>query len=68
MAKSITPEEREALLSERRGYEQLLAASDYKAIKHSEGLISDDEYAPIKTERQSLRDKINEIDGKLKDE
>ena len=42
-----------------------LAATDYKAIKHSEGLISDEDYEPIKRERQAIRDKINELEVEL---
>jgi cell division protein FtsB len=44
---------------------QLLAMSDYKAIKHSEGLISDAEYAPTKAEREDLRTKINDLEAEL---
>ena len=39
-----------------------LEDTDYKAIKHSEGLISEDDYAPIKEQRQIWRDRINEIE------
>lgn len=42
-----------------------LAATDYKAIKYAEGLISEDDYAPIKAERQALRDRINELEKEL---
>lgn len=42
-----------------------LAATDYKAIKYAEGLISEADYAPIKAERQALRDRINELEKKL---
>lgn len=42
-----------------------LANSDYKAIKHSEGEISDSEYEEIKTQRQKWRDEINEYQEKL---
>lgn len=42
-----------------------LAASDYKAIKYAEGLITADEYEPIKAERQALRDRINELEKQL---
>lgn len=42
-----------------------LAASDYKAIKYAEGLISAEEYEPIKAERQALRDRINELEEML---
>lgn len=43
----------------------LLSLSDYKAIKYAEGLISEDDYAPIKAERQALRDRINELEAEL---
>ena len=42
-----------------------LSASDYKAIKFAEGLISAEDYEPIKAERQALRDKINELEKQL---
>lgn len=40
-----------------------LAATDYKAIKHSEGLISEEDYAPIKAQRQAWRDQINVLEA-----
>lgn len=42
---------------------QQLFASDYKALKYAEGWISAEEYAPIKAERQALRDEINELEA-----
>lgn len=45
-----------------------LAASDYKAIKHSEGLISEEDYAPIKDERQQLRAQINALEAQMEGE
>lgn len=44
---------------------QLLTNSDYKAIKYSEGLISDIEYAEIKTYRENLRAQINQLEEEL---
>ena len=44
---------------------QLLTNSDYKAIKHSEGLISDTEYAEVKTYRENLRTQINQLEEEL---
>ena len=38
-----------------------LKATDYKALKYSEGLFTEAEYAPIKAERQALRNRINEL-------
>ena len=40
-----------------------LAETDYKAIKFAEGQISAEEYAPVKAQRQALRDKINELEA-----
>ena len=45
-----------------------LTATDYKAIKHSEGLISEEDYAPIKAERQAIRDRINELEAAIEPE
>ena len=44
---------------------EALSLSDYKAIKYAEGLISEVDYAPIKAERQALRDRINELEKEL---
>ena len=41
-----------------------LAATDYKAIKYAEGWLTDEEYAPIKAERQAIRDEINALESK----
>lgn len=45
-----------------------LHASDYKAIKHSEGLISNEDYQPIKEERQSIRAEINKVEAMTEEE
>ena len=42
-----------------------LASTDYLAIKHSEGLISDEEYEPIKNKRQEARLKINKFEEEI---
>lgn len=42
-----------------------LQQTDYKAIKYAEGLISEEDYAPTKAERQHLRDQINELEASL---
>lgn len=42
-----------------------LSSTDYKAIKYSEGLYTNEEYEPIKKERQILRDKINKLQKEL---
>ena len=41
---------------------QLLAESDYKAIKYAEGWLTADEYADTKAQRQAWRNEINELE------
>ena len=42
-----------------------LSATDYKAIKYAEGWLSEEEFAPVKAERQAIREKINELESQL---
>ena len=69
--RDATPEEMKALaLTPTDEIEQCkvqLSATDYQAIKHSEGLISEDDYAPIKAQRQALRDRINALEERLRE-
>lgn len=44
---------------------QQLADTDYKAIKYAEGLISAEDYEPIKQQRQAWRDEINELEQEV---
>lgn len=44
---------------------KLLSQSDYKAIKYAEGLISAQDYEPIKQLRQSYRDEINRLESEV---
>lgn len=43
----------------------LLNSTDYQAIKYAEGIISAEEYAPIKSQRQVYRDEINKLEKEL---
>ena len=40
---------------------KFLANTDYQAVKHSEGVMSDEEFEPIKQNRAAWRSEINEI-------
>ena len=51
--------------SEILALKQLLANSDYKALKYSEGFISDIEYEETKTYRENLRVQINQLEAEL---
>lgn len=42
-----------------------LSATDYKAIKYAEGLLTEEEYAPIKAEREAWRVEIRELEAQL---
>lgn len=42
-----------------------LAATDYKALKFSDGALTEEEYAPIRAQRQAWRDRINELEAQL---
>ncbi len=48
-------------------YKSLLIDTDYKAMKHSEGLFSEEEYAPIKEQREEWRAEINRLEEELKE-
>lgn len=41
---------------------QLLAETDYKAIKFAEGELSAEEYEPVKQQRRAWREEINELE------
>lgn len=47
---------------------QLLSSTDYKAIKYSEGAISDAEYYETKKQRQDWRNEINELEAEISGE
>lgn len=49
------------------GLKQLLANTDYQALKHADGALSDAEYEPIRLERQRLRDEINALEKEEKE-
>ena len=59
------PTEAEKLQMEISQKKGELYKSDYKAIKYAEGWISEEEYAPVKAERQAIRDEINALEAKL---
>ena len=50
----------DAEITELKGY---LTRTDYKAIKFSEGWITEEEYEETKAQRQAWRDRINELEG-----
>lgn len=47
---------------------KLLFDTDYQAIKYAEGLLTAEEYEPIKQQRQAWRDEINRLEAELKEQ
>ena len=45
-----------------RELKQKLFDTDYKAIKYSEGWLTDEEYAEVKAQREEWRKRINELE------
>lgn len=68
----VTPNESEIIrnnkLNQIVDLKKLLTDSDYQAIKYAEGLITAEDYEPIKQQRQSWRDQINLLEASLLNE
>lgn len=54
-----------ALESDIKGLKQLLASTDYKALKHADGALTDEEYEETRLERQKLRNNINALEEEM---
>lgn len=57
--------EHDEVQGEINALKQLLTNSDYKAIKHSEGEMSEEEYAPVREKRARWRERINELEKQI---
>ena len=55
----------EFITGEINAYKQLLINTDYKALKHADGVLSDEEYAETLELRKSYREKINMYEEEL---
>ena len=51
-----------------RELQDKLSATDYQALKYSEGWITEKDYTEIKANRQSWRGAINQLQAQLKEE
>ena len=51
-----------------RELKKKLFDTDYKAIKYSEGWLTDEEYAEVKAQREEWRKCINELEASLEGE
>ena len=57
--------DRENAIQEISQLKKQLSDTDYKAIKYAEGQLTEEEYSPIRLQRQSYRDRINELEALL---
>ena len=57
--------DRENAIQEISQLKKQLSDTDYKAIKFAEGQLTEEEYSPIRLQRQSYRDRINELEALL---
>lgn len=68
----VTPNESEIarnnILNQITELKKHLADTDYQAIKYAEGLLTAEEYEPIKQQRQVWRDQINQLEASLNNE
>ena len=55
----------EFITGEINAYKQLLTNTDYKALKHADGVLSDEEYTETLELRKSYREKINMYEEEL---
>lgn len=60
-----TARTREQIEAEIRGLQQLLTATDYKALKHADGVMSDEEYEETRQLRINYRQQINDLEAEL---
>lgn len=57
----------EELESEIRGLKLLLSQTDYKALKHADGVITDKEYEETRQLRITYREEINRLEAELEE-
>lgn len=61
----MTEMERQNIENEIATYKQMLTNTDYRALKHAEGELTDEEYAETKEKRKAWRSHINELEEQL---
>lgn len=55
----------DAINAEITALKSLLTDTDYKALKHADGVMSAEEYEPVRQQREEWRDKINALETEL---
>lgn len=65
---SKQPSEKAIKLERIAQLKRFLAESDYQAIKYAEGWLTEEEYAPIRIQRQNWRNEINVLENELEED
>lgn len=65
---SKQPSEKTIKLERIAQLKRFLTESDYQAIKFAEGWLTEEEYAPIKIQRQNWRNEINMLENELEED
>lgn len=58
---------REEIQSEINAFKQLLKQTDYKALKHADGAMTDEEYEETRQEREFYRSEVNRLEAELEE-
>ena len=64
----VSRDKAQAINREINELKKKLFDTDYKAIKYSEGWLTDEEYAEVKAQREEWRKRINELEASLEGE
>ena len=62
---NLLTEKIEKLEVELTNYKQELSNTDYLVLKHSEGFLTDDQFATISKDREALRGKVRDLETRL---
>lgn len=62
---NLLTEKIEKLEVELTNYKQELSNTDYLVLKHSEGFLTDDQFAVISKDREVLRGKVRDLETRL---
>lgn len=55
----------EQLRTEIAGHKQVLASTDYKCLKYTDGALTDEQYEPVRIQRANIRAIINDLEDQI---
>lgn len=63
--KKLTQFHKQDVINRIKELKDNLYSTDYQTLKWTEKELTDEEYAPIKAQRQAWRDEINKLEGEI---